>query len=48
MKRHMTFAVASLLLLFGGSATATAQVKSVQMKIDGYLAAFECTTSRRP
>jgi len=40
MKRHITFAVASLLLLFGGSAIATAQVKTVQMKIDGYLCGF--------
>ena len=40
MKRKLTFTVASLLMLFGGSTITTAQVKNIRMKIDGYLCGY--------
>ena len=40
MKRQLIYTVVSLLLLFGGSTTATAQVKNIQMRIDGYLCGY--------
>ena len=40
MKRWMIFALSALLFLFGSSATSTAQVKTIQMKIAGYLCGF--------
>jgi hypothetical protein len=37
MRRNIFIATVSLVLLFGGGASATAQVKRVQMHIAGYL-----------
>lgn len=40
MKRYITLALAMLLLAVVSPAIAKAQVKAVQMKIDGYLCGF--------
>ncbi|HET6892120.1 MAG TPA: hypothetical protein VFH31_13540 [Pyrinomonadaceae bacterium] len=37
MRRNTFFGLLLLILLFGGAASSTAQVKRVQMHIDGYL-----------
>jgi hypothetical protein len=37
MKRNILFGLLVLILLFGGAASSKAQVKRVQMHIDGYL-----------
>ena len=37
MSRNFSFGIFVLVLLFGSAVSATAQVKQVQMHIDGYL-----------
>jgi hypothetical protein len=37
MRPRILFPIIGLVLLFGGAATSNAQVKRVQMHIDGYL-----------
>lgn len=37
MRRKITFALLSLVLLFGGAGSSSAEVKQVQMHIAGYL-----------